>query len=115
MIMLKHAEVGNVDIQLHAENAGQPFWLIVTKGREMTSKIFDDRAFAEGAFDAVAFQFAYDDLKTVIGDEDRFVRLLAGLNRAQRDADFVALVKAHDEAALEPALLRLLEESEAVA
>jgi len=113
--MLQRAEVGNVDVQLHVENAGQPFWLIVTKGREIVSRIFDSHAEAQGAFEHVAFRFACENLKSIIGDEGRFIRLLEGLNRAQRDADFVALVKAHDEAALEPVLLRLLEQSEAAA
>lgn len=111
MKMLKHAEVGNINLQLHAENAGHPFWLIVTKGREMTSKIFDDRLFAEKAFDHLAFHFACENLKSIIGDEGRYLRLLTLLNKRLKDSEFLAAVKS--STAREPVLVRLLKESEA--
>jgi hypothetical protein len=112
MIMLKHAEVGNIDVSLYVEHAGSPFWLIVTKGREVKSQIFDDRAFAEGAFDRVAMNFSFEHLKEIIGDEARYLRLLTLLNQRLKDSEFLAVVKS---AAREPVLARLLEDSEVAA
>jgi hypothetical protein len=113
MKMLQCAEVGNISVQLHAENVGHPFWLIVTKGREMTSKIFDDRAFAEKAFDRVAMDFSFEHLKEVVGDQDHYLRILTLLNKQLKDSEFLAAVK--NSATREPALECLLEESEALA
>jgi hypothetical protein len=113
MIMVQQAEIGNINVQLHAENAGHPFWLIVTKGREIASKIFDDRAFADKAFDRVAMDFSFEHLKEIVGDQDHYLRVLTLLNQRLKESEFLAAVKS--STTRESALECLLEESEAAA
>jgi hypothetical protein len=79
----------------------------------MTSKIFDDRAFAEKVFDRIAMHFSFENLKEIVGDEARYLRILTLLNKRLKDSEFLAAVKS--STARESALECLLEESELVA
>jgi hypothetical protein len=116
MIMLRNDEVGDIKLALHVEHGGSPFWLTVNRGMkraaEVVTKIFDDRAVAEKAYESVALGLSYDHLRATIGDERRFIRLMDALNVAEKVPAFIAIVKSRDEAAIEPVLLRLLDESD---
>jgi hypothetical protein len=117
MKMLQQAEIDGTNITLQVEHAGYPWWLVVNRGAgknaEVWSRIFDNRPEAEKVYDFLATRFAHDYLKKVIGDDERYVRLLKLLVNLQNDPFFCRAVKAkNQERLIESLLSGILDESE---
>ncbi len=94
MKMLRHTEIDGTNITLQVEHAGYPpWWLIVNRGAgengEMWSRIFDNHPEAVKLFDFLALRFAHGHLKKVIGDEERFARLMRLLADLESDPFFL--------------------------
>jgi hypothetical protein len=119
MKMLRHAEIDGTSITLQVEHAGYPWWLIANRGTgenaEVWSRIFDNRPEAEKLYDFMAIHFAHDYLKRIIGDEERYLRMLKLLVDLQNDPFFCRAVKDKNERLVESLLGGILEDSEMVA
>ncbi len=115
--MLRQIEIDGMNLVLQVERKGHPWWLIVNRGAgenaEVWSKIFGNRFEAEKVFDFLGMRFAHDYLKKIIGDEERYVRLLKLLGDLENDPFFCRAVKEKQERLVESLLGGILEESEA--
>jgi hypothetical protein len=116
MIMLQHAEIDGTHVTLQVEHQGFPWWLVVNRGAgksaEVWSRVFDNRPEAEKLYDFMAIHFAHDYLKRIIGDEERYARLLQLLVDLQNDPFFCRAVKEKQERLVESLLGSILEQSE---
>lgn len=117
MKMLRHAEIDGTHLALQVERKGYPWWLVVNRGAgetaEVWTKIFDNEWEAVKVYDFLGLRFAHDYLKRIIGDEERYVRLLRLLGELQNDPFFCRAVKEKQERLVESLLGGILEESEA--
>jgi hypothetical protein len=116
MQMLKNAEIDGTNITLQVEYAGYPWWLILSRGAgndaEVWSRIFDNRSEAEKLYDFMAMHFAHAHLKRMIGDEERYARLLKLLGDLEDDPFFRQAVRAKNDRLVESLLGGILEQSE---
>lgn len=115
--MLRQIEIDGTNLMLQVERKGWPWWLIVNRGAgetaECWSKIFDNEWEAVNVYDFLGLRFAHDHLKRIIGDEERYARLLHLLRELENDPFFCRAVKEKQERLVESLLGGILEESEA--
>jgi hypothetical protein len=116
MKMLKKVEIDGTNITLQAAHSGYPWWLIVSRGArkdaEIWSKIFDNQFEAERVYDFLALRFAHDHLKRIIGDDERYARILKRLEELEDDPFFRLAVRNKNEHLIESLLGWILEQSE---
>jgi hypothetical protein len=119
MKMLRSTEVDGTNIMLQVERAGYPWWLVVNRGTgekgEVWTKIFDNEWEAVNLYDFLSLHFAHDHLKKIIGDEERYARVLKLLATLEEDRFFRQAVRAKNERLVESLLGGILEDSEMVA
>lgn len=119
MKMLRSTEVDGTNIMLQVERAGYPWWLVVNRGTgekgEVWTKIFDNEWEAVNLYDFLSLHFAHDHLKKIIGDEERYERVLKLLATLEEDRFFRQAVRAKNERLVESLLGGILEDSEMVA
>ena len=120
MKMLRQAEIDGMNFTLQVERKGYPWWLVINRGvgetAEVWTKIFDNQFEAERVFDFLGMHFAHDYLKRIIGDEERYARVLKLLAELEDDPFFRGAVRAGNQGRLIEGLLTgILEESAAVA
>ena len=117
--MLRSTEIDGTNITLQVEHAGYLWWLIANRGAgkdaEIWSRVFDNRHAAEEAYDVLGLRFAHDYLKKVIGDDERYTRLMRLLGDLENDVFFRRAVHAKSERLIESLLGGILEESEEAA
>jgi hypothetical protein len=118
MKMLRQAEIDGTNVTLQVEHKGFPWWLVVSRGAgknaEVWSKIFGNQFEAEKVYDFIGMRFAHDHLKRIIGDEERYARLLKLLGDLQNDPFFCQAVRGKNERLVESLWAGILEDSETV-
>jgi hypothetical protein len=114
--MLRQIEIDGMNLILQVERKGWPWWLIVNRGAgetaECWSKIFDNEWEALEVYDFLGLRFAHDYLRKIIGDQERYVRVLRLLGELENDPFFCRAVRGKNERLVESLLAGILEDSE---